>query len=281
MIRLERFIPAPAGNILQAVRVCERVAVHPRACGEHFHGAAPKPPESGSSPRLRGTFRYASRIALLPRFIPAPAGNIRDEPTRATGDPVHPRACGEHCSNPSHQPSMLGSSPRLRGTCTARQRLRVSERFIPAPAGNISSGLPTSASVSVHPRACGEHRSEKMYIRFGSGSSPRLRGTCRSAGRRVALSRFIPAPAGNILVFRGPCNREPVHPRACGEHGAATMTVKQHHGSSPRLRGTSPRSQRKGYYIRFIPAPAGNIMVLVWESPLLSVHPRACGEHSV
>ena len=73
----------------------------------------------------------------------------------------------------------------------------------------------------------------------------------------------------------------PVHPRACGEHDRWEIEIERPTGSSPRLRGTrfvilSPKGVR-----RFIPAPAGNTMRAMSSSDLVTVHPRACGEHQV
>ena len=74
-------------------------AVHPRACGEH-----------GDNPH---------GIVILPRFIPAPAGNTAQSQRARVPDTVHPRACGEHGQVPIVGPLATGSSPRLRGTRAA------------------------------------------------------------------------------------------------------------------------------------------------------------------
>ncbi len=94
------------------------------------------------------------------------------------------------------------------------------------------------------------------------------------------MSRFIPAPAGNICRHRQPPGRLPVHPRACGEHLGAVSNGRPYSGSSPRLRGTYLPERERGQDIRFIPAPAGNIDFLACYAGKVSVHPRACGEHS-
>ena len=70
------------------------------------------------------------------------------------------------------------------------------------------------------------------------GSSPRVRGT-RDVGMSAATrTRFIPACAGNSRR-RGWRQRPPsVHPRVCGELPRLAGRRRQHHGSSPRVRGT-------------------------------------------
>ena len=91
-----RFIPAHAGNTsIQTTRHC-RVAVHPRACGEHGLRARQSLSGSGSSPRMRGTPHPARYQPADGRFIPAHAGNTASTRTMLVPDTVHPRACGEH-----------------------------------------------------------------------------------------------------------------------------------------------------------------------------------------
>ncbi len=235
---LARFIPAPAGNTRRSCRQTAAAPVHPRACGEHVPHRRAVSAHVGSSPRLRGTRPVRGTPPAGRRFIPAPAGNTRC-PGRPTGQAaVHPRACGEHGDSGGSANGRDGSSPRLRGT---RQRAGLAAglvRFIPAPAGNTRRRRQRRARSTVHPRACGEHACHSHHPRFGSGSSPRLRGTLREFRPRRRAFRFIPAPAGNTELRRARLRQQAVHPRACGEHHAATPVCWVACGSSPRLRGT-------------------------------------------
>ncbi len=74
-----------------------------------------------------------------------------------------------------------------------------------------------SPAVPVHPRMCGERYLISDTSPKKCGSSPHVRGTWMSNRRRVALCRFIPACAGNVVG--GPPVRalQLVHPRMCGE----------------------------------------------------------------
>ena len=74
--RLERFIPARAGNSAEFVAVPGMKTVHPRACGELPALHLREDPNRGSSPRVRGT--RADNTIEYPRrrFIPARAGNL-------------------------------------------------------------------------------------------------------------------------------------------------------------------------------------------------------------
>ena len=50
-------------------------------------------------------------------------------------------------------------------------------------------------------------------------------------------------------------------------------------GSSPRVRGTLRRAVVMSGQKRFIPAGAGNTVVVILSSVRKPVHPRGCGEH--
>ena len=229
-------------------------------CGERythslFHTGVP-----GSSPRVRGTQSAQRSRVSWRRFIPACAGNARDQRRILHADAVHPRVCGEREGFLTEIIGSFGSSPRVRGTLRQTTYAGRLIRFIPACAGNapqISLAPPTKA---VHPRVCGE-RYQRIRCRteFG-GSSPRVRGTPSQCNTGIQRFRFIPACAGNaerlLLKPRAPA----VHPRVCGERLAPTHKFKCLVGSSPRVRGT---------------------LVRVRLRPLHSaVHPRVCGERT-
>ena len=203
------------GDVLRFRRIDQ---VHPRACGEHPPQLLGDVHAGGSSPRLRGTHTAEMLDPEGRRFIPAPAGNTRECRSPKARVPVHPRACGEHLEQTAPISLPSGSSPRLRGTPAGISQRAVAQRFIPAPAGNTNVLYGDTDSITVHPRACGEHPGNAGRNLCRCGSSPRLRGTLSDAQVLTDRRRFIPAPAGNTPVpddgFPGP----PVHPRACGEH---------------------------------------------------------------
>ena len=133
----------------------------------------------------------------------------------------------------------------------------------------------------VHPRACGEHTKSCQPLRRKGGSSPRLRGTRGALDVGELADRFIPAPAGNTLIGFTSHSKHSVHPRACGEHEFTGLTTDRRFGSSPRLRGTLEVQEGVAPRCRFIPAPAGNTKPAANSASFSSVHPRACGEHSL
>ena len=235
----ERFIPAGAGNMHSPASCSRSRPVHPRGCGEHNTKGGDIVLDSGSSPRVRGTWKTIRRKNHILRFIPAGAGNIQCSAGSHTADAVHPRGCGEHAGR-------LAS----RNSCA---------RFIPAGAGNISAVYALKFRRAVHPRGCGEHASRSRLVIPSAGSSPRVRGTSRIDPVRGVMLRFIPAGAGNIQHHCSQVFAWSVHPRGCGEHTSAPFSTRNMIGSSPRVRGTCLVSMIWRMTYRFIPAGAGNM----------------------
>ena len=167
---------------------------------------------------MRGTPTNTKCQHPFRRFIPAHAGNTLRRPGWPECQTVHPRACGEHARLPSLVTQIAGSSPSMRGTHFPLRRASLDCRFIPAHAGNTCSLAMSRSRDTVHPRACGEHERHLYQVRFGAGSSPRMRGTHRLGRRHHRWHRFIPAHAGNTRLPHIAHASQPVHPRACGEH---------------------------------------------------------------
>ncbi len=213
------------------------------------------------------------------RIIPAPAGNTYRPKALLPSPADHPRACGEHGRGARELGPFPGSSPRLRGTPLGKGDCLRRQRIIPAPAGNTCAEQQNQQTRPDHPRACGEHVCRCMDTASCLGSSPRLRGTPGMHIGHDCHARIIPAPAGNTPGPNQHSEWPPDHPRACGEHVMRKLTSILIIGSSPRLRGTRCHDPGLGRLGRIIPAPAGNT-TRYWPSlPVLSDHPRACGEH--
>ncbi len=253
-----RFIPAGAGNTTQGDAGTGLVAVHPRGCGEHIDMIYNIGIVRGSSPRVRGTRHSKATRKMMERFIPAGAGNTTLGNFGSVLLTVHPRGCGEHGRVVVRYPFFTGSSPRVRGTLLDRMFHFPLRRFIPAGAGNTRTPPRSIPETPVHPRGCGEHTSAILLIPSATGSSPRVRGTRVIPCRRVVGNWFIPAGAGNTTIMTIIPSANTVHPRGCGEHWAARISRSAFIGSSPRVRGTRIYRPGRAFYIRFIPAGAGN-----------------------
>ena len=176
---------------------------------------------------------------------------------------------------------MIGASPRLRGKRGRAAWESGGRGCIPAPAGETRVVLVRPSLTGVHPRACGGNSGNTDIIPASKGASPRLRGKPPDTGRRGALHRCIPAPAGETSPAAGTGRAGPVHPRACGGNwrkpGGADRTV----GASPRLRGKPPGGGRNAGGRGCIPAPAGETPCCQPSPSESGVHPRACGGNGV
>ncbi len=215
---LKRFIPAWAGNMKRYTTGTLSTTVHPRVGGEHDNLTLTTINMAGSSPRGRGTCWSRSMMPRPRRFIPAWAGNICPWHPPGPDRPVHPRVGGEHLVHPVPNWMLDGSSPRGRGTLTRSTTVLVSLRFIPAWAGNMPSRPRPIPLTPVHPRVGGEHVLALIKLAARAGSSPRGRGTLDHLGAPVAIARFIPAWAGNIIHPPALIHPPAVHPRVGGEH---------------------------------------------------------------
>ena len=253
-------------------------SVHPRVCGEQLINLGRHVDNAGSSPRVRGTGRRHQIRQHRDRFIPACAGNRTTISITLVSIAVHPRVCGEQVSSGSDDSSHSGSSPRVRGTGVRDKFADRRYRFIPACAGNRSSGLPRYPTTAVHPRVCGEQIALVRPLIKVCGSSPRVRGTVFRRWRLHCQIRFIPACAGNSTQAFRPCAGRPVHPRVCGEQSEYFAEWTDEVGSSPRVRGTESNENLLPFGSRFIPACAGNSDGPIIIAHITTVHPRVCGE---
>ncbi len=112
-----------------------------------------------------------------------------------------------------------------------------------------------------------------------AGLSPLARGTLRQSGNTIEVGRFIPAGAGNTLLFTLYCGPTAVYPRWRGEHTLPAAQTGAQSGLSPLARGTRRLIRMKIDSKRFIPAGAGNTPRIRWPPSLTPVYPRWRGEH--
>ena len=134
------------------------------------------------------------------------------------------------------------------------------------------------ARCAVHPRIRGERRSQPLVLTQGHGSSPHTRGTRPLCGAYLPHIRFIPAYAGNAGIDLRKLALDTVHPRIRGERCVRCPLTVCYAGSSPHTRGTrrANRARNNGY--RFIPAYAGNAILIPISFEFTAVHPRIRGE---
>ena len=217
--RSRRFIPTCVGNMKKSLRVFIIYPVHPHVCGKHTIGSMALSKPYGSSPRVWGTFvsqtlarnaasvhphvcgehAYRQRLLrMIVRFIPTCVGNMKN-----VGSLSAP---------------LIGSSPRVWGTCLLFGDRHGLGRFIPTCVGNMHA---------FH-----------VSARVVAGSSPRVWGTCLAVHDIAVVVRFIPPCVGNIHLKAFCKAPSSVHPHVCGEHPCPEAWQDNRAGSSPRVWGT-------------------------------------------
>ncbi|SPW56255.1 Domain of uncharacterised function (DUF2825) [Escherichia coli] len=220
------------------------MVVYPRWRGELDRTASVVSSGSGLSPLARGTPVFANLWTIAIRFIPAGAGNTGSATAAPMTTSVYPRWRGEHCSVVFILPACHGLSPLARGTLPYRLPDIIFLRFIPAGAGNTTSGCRRSAWSPVYPRWRGEHIYQNISFYSHGGLSPLARGTRIKHGLTRRAARFIP--------------------RWRGEHSAYFRRKPYEYGLSPLARGTHRPGNAAALPERFIPAGAGNTLNITY-----------------
>ena len=212
-------------------------------------------------------------------IIPAYAGNTCYRRQTAPRRRDHPRVCGEHRRLLKGFYGHAGSSPRMRGTQDHGRGGEYGGGIIPAYAGNTDIARTPLLDRGDHPRVCGEHVMAQNAPFENPGSSPRMRGTRRTAIPFRRFSGIIPAYAGNTSMGLLSLSKLRDHPRVCGEHTLLNPSLTQGEGSSPRMRGTQEWLALDYDIHGIIPAYARNTKNNLPAWVRLRDHPRVCGEH--
>ena len=156
----------------------------------------------------------------------------------------------------------------------------MSDRIIPACAGNSQQHFHLLRSTTDHPRVCGEQVICPTLRSIPNGSSPRVRGTVRQRDQLLLVLRIIPACAGNRTALTEGTALTADHPRVCGEQYAYHVLTSLSAGSSPRVRGTGAPLACPHPLGRIIPACAGNSCPTPRLASTDTDHPRVCGEQT-
>ena len=118
-----------------------------------------------------------------------------------------------------------GLSPRVRGNHGLTMQGWEPDRSIPACAGEPHLALVVAGSHRVYPRVCGGTRPYLDDNELGMGLSPRVRGNRSARADHKALSRSIPACAGEPRETGHLTLLGRVYPRVCGGTRAASRRM--------------------------------------------------------
>ena len=130
-----RSIPACAGEPLRSATFVYAAAVYPRVCGGTIVVNAVVVAAHGLSPRVRGNRKRTIVEARRVWSIPACAGEPMALRHEDYLDEVYPRVCGGTDPSPPQVTHSAGLSPRVRGNPAMRWRGPMTQRSIPACAG--------------------------------------------------------------------------------------------------------------------------------------------------
>ena len=172
-----------------------------------------------------------------------------------------------------------GSSPLSRGIRPQYLPPLRPVRIIPALAGNTVQPFTKNDSYTDHPRSRGEYKARLYKIARHTGSSPLSRGIPHMPVAANPSDGIIPALAGNT-IRRGVPNHSPRdHPRSRGEYPAVLPKLPGMLGSSPLSRGIQTAWSKALWFLRIIPALAGNTRWHCCKSFPNWDHPRSRGEY--
>ena len=275
--RLQRSIPARAGEPRFLVAQKPPPRVYPRACGGTSVAQGCQSVIAGLSPRVRGNRLIRKGCLVRPGSIPARAGEPARHAPAAPGRPVYPRACGGTPWWALAAAALTGLSPRVRGNLRRVHPGAHGRGSIPARAGEPTSSVASSTGSSVYPRACGGTFTMPLTAPPRNGLSPRVRGNRPGVPERLGCQRSIPARAGEPRGTAPPARARPVYPRACGGTPVWTASCPCPPGLSPRVRGNRRALVDARVAGGSIPARAGEPRSTSSIPSGRRVYPRACG----
>ena len=251
--------------------------VYPRVCGGTVDASDGLCTLMGLSPRVRGNPPGPPWAGLLPRSIPACAGEPNVRGTGRRPSQVYPRVCGGTLVEHRHVRNDPGLSPRVRGNLLKAARHPVTTGSIPACAGEPSSLYPAPPTCRVYPRVCGGTAVHDGQEGHFPGLSPRVRGNPWEDHLQRRRIGSIPACAGEPPSTLSGTKAARVYPRVCGGTFRPRPSDAIGPGLSPRVRGNLssliPPSPAAGS----IPACAGEPGFHPRSRHGPRVYPRVCG----
>ncbi len=230
-------IPAWAGETAGSSHQPTSRPVDPRVGGGDTSTKSGGRSNSGRSPRGRGRPTGRGSSSALVRSIPAWAGETLPLPVPWGAGRVDPRVGGGDYASLQTSWWCGGRSPRGRGRLNEAFSANLTNRSIPAWAGETRQAHPGPRGAQVDPRVGGGDRAVSTPSPRVSGRSPRGRGRHRRPDARHLGMGSIPAWAGETGHRHEGETRDQVDPRVGGGDGNREAAVTVLGGRSPRGRG--------------------------------------------
>ena len=272
-----RSIPAWAGETDPPDAARKKRRVYPRVGG----GNKPPPPTRarwrGLSPRGRGKLYRARLDTDDVGSIPAWAGETLEPAAHLEHCWVYPRVGGGNASEEVSEYQRAGLSPRGRGKRATPSAPNITDRSIPAWAGETRLAFLAHDEDAVYPRVGGGNAAGLRFSPCRCGLSPRGRGKRAGEPLVSAAVRSIPAWAGETAERQNALNAYTVYPRVGGGNRLPTQTSTIKRGLSPRGRGKLDVPRHRMQAIRSIPAWAGETTHAEQYKCSTKVYPRVGG----
>ena len=171
-----RSIPACAGEPLPPEQCLNLRPVYPRLCGGTTMASSPSMYPPGLSPPVRGNHTYTLRDGENLGSIPACAGEPKPPALHRRPPEVYPRLCGGTVTDAPQTKQSPGLSPPVRGNRVSQGVPVISERSIPACAGEPEKLVRIGLESGVYPRLCGGTALLHQHLPANKGLSPPVRG---------------------------------------------------------------------------------------------------------
>ena len=144
--------------------------------------------------------------------------------------------CGNHEDSPDPDAAALGSPPRVREPRITITTAVPQIRITPACAGTTAPSQYHSCRSRDHPRVCGNHCGNCLWVDDIEGSPPRVREPLRWFCLSYQSRRITPACAGTTALSMSTSSPSQDHPRVCGNHPLRSPSADPIRGSPPRVR---------------------------------------------
>ena len=272
-----RSIPARAGETCKSVPSLFSPRVYPRTGGGNLDILRQEYLLGGLSPHGRGKRCFCWPRVRRRRSIPARAGETSSVCAGQANPTVYPRTGGGNPCAAGCYAGRGGLSPHGRGKPCPSPGKRISNRSIPARAGETFGIMFYKGFGKVYPRTGGGNGVGGLIPVVTGGLSPHGRGKPIARWDDDGGVRSIPARAGETGCLVAGCLAAGVYPRTGGGNRASTRADGEIRGLSPHGRGKHFHLALRRPSLRSIPARAGETLSPCLAAPKPAVYPRTGG----